>query len=415
VFRRIADGTETSVVLTYSQALAKSVVAAIYRNTDQDFPIDVVASPATNASGTALNLNSVNARRANDLLVGIPAATGNVLAGSWSFSGGLTSRVQDAGNPLSNIALADQPLTSTGLTGTRGSSTTQSGQLIGISLTLSPRPDVLYFHHDQQGSTRFLTDQFARVRATYNYDPYGRTVLATGTYGTPLRYTGEYTDSESGFSYLRARYYDPTTAQFLTRDPLGAITRSAYSYVYGDPLNAIDPSGLDCGWTDPIGCASDAASAVGGAVHTAANGVVDATNAALPVVHAVANGVALVASACAVVTSETIVGGVTCGAVALGAGGVSAATGGILYAEGRESGVGLTLDVGGLGLSGVGSLAELGAAAAEGIRGAAGNASFLGRASYELWDATANGLVFVSRALSVEGFGFGLYGSLCKP
>jgi RHS repeat-associated protein len=26
-------------------------------------------------------------------------------------------------------------------------------------------------------------------------------------------------DAESGLQYLRARYYDPATAQFLTRDP----------------------------------------------------------------------------------------------------------------------------------------------------------------------------------------------------
>jgi RHS repeat-associated protein len=44
------------------------------------------------------------------------------------------------------------------------------------------------------------------------------------------------------------RFYDPTTGQFLTRDPINAITRSAYGYVYGNPLNMVDPSGL-CGWT----------------------------------------------------------------------------------------------------------------------------------------------------------------------
>lgn len=41
-----------------------------------------------------------------------------------------------------------------------------------------------------------------------------------------------------------ARYYDPTTGQFLTRDPAEAITRSAYGYAYNNPLNLIDPTGL---------------------------------------------------------------------------------------------------------------------------------------------------------------------------
>lgn len=43
--------------------------------------------------------------------------------------------------------------------------------------------------------------------------------------------------------YLRARYYDPSTAQFLTLDPAIAATRSPYAYVAGNPLNATDPTG----------------------------------------------------------------------------------------------------------------------------------------------------------------------------
>jgi RHS repeat-associated protein len=53
-----------------------------------------------------------------------------------------------------------------------------------------------------------------------------------------------YTDPETGYIYLRARYYDPATAQFLTRDPLVAVTASAYGYVDNNPLNGTDPTGL---------------------------------------------------------------------------------------------------------------------------------------------------------------------------
>ncbi len=47
-----------------------------------------------------------------------------------------------------------------------------------------------------------------------------------------------------GRGYLNARYYDPGTGQFLTRDPIASATRSAYGYVHGNPLNASDPQGL---------------------------------------------------------------------------------------------------------------------------------------------------------------------------
>jgi RHS repeat-associated protein len=51
-------------------------------------------------------------------------------------------------------------------------------------------------------------------------------------------------DAETGVIYLRARYYDPATSQFLSRDPLVALTRAHYSYAAGNPLNQTDPSGL---------------------------------------------------------------------------------------------------------------------------------------------------------------------------
>lgn len=61
--------------------------------------------------------------------------------------------------------------------------------------------------------------------------------------GHQVRYAGEYTDP-TGYLYLRARYYDPATAQFLTRDPLEATTGNPYGYTDGNPLQYTDPLGL---------------------------------------------------------------------------------------------------------------------------------------------------------------------------
>ena len=41
------------------------------------------------------------------------------------------------------------------------------------------------------------------------------------------------------------RYYDPTTAQFLSVDPMVEATRQAYVYAGNDPVNYVDPSGED--------------------------------------------------------------------------------------------------------------------------------------------------------------------------
>ena len=103
---------------------------------------------------------------------------------------------------------------------------------------------VLYLHHDQQGSTRLLTSSTGTKEATFTYGPYGGLTGSTGTAATPLGYDGEYTSSDTGLIYLRARVYDPTTAQFVSVDPLVAATRAPYTYAGDNPLNRRDPRGL---------------------------------------------------------------------------------------------------------------------------------------------------------------------------
>ncbi len=84
-----------------------------------------------------------------------------------------------------------------------------------------------------------------------------------------LHFAGQYTDAETGFQYLRARYYDPATGQFLSRDPLAAITGSPYGYTGGDPLNGTDPAGL-WGW-NPISDVAQAWNDTGGKAVTFVN------------------------------------------------------------------------------------------------------------------------------------------------
>jgi len=58
-------------------------------------------------------------------------------------------------------------------------------------------------------------------------------------------FTGQRYESESGLLYLRARYYDPDSGRFLTKDPLGVSAGpNAYIYVGNSPINFTDPLGL---------------------------------------------------------------------------------------------------------------------------------------------------------------------------
>ncbi|MEV8443248.1 colicin E3/pyocin S6 family cytotoxin, partial [Actinosynnema sp. NPDC051121] len=164
-----------------------------------------------------------------------------------------------------------------------------------------------WFFHDQIGSTRALVNGSGTIVGKYGYTEYG-VASRTGTATTPLQYTGQYTDAETGFVYLRARYYDPATAQFLTVDPKVGETGTPYSYVGGDPLNDLDPTGL-CGFwcgaligaaivgtaacivLEPCGVIAGAAVTAGGAVAmTSATVVVPATVVGAAAVGGLAGG-----------------------------------------------------------------------------------------------------------------------------
>jgi RHS repeat-associated protein len=110
-----------------------------------------------------------------------------------------------------------------------------------------------YLHTDAIGSVVSTTDGTGTVTTEVDYDLYGvpRTVQGSDAVAAVCRfgYAGEYTDP-TGYLYLRARYYDPTTAQFLTVDPLVDSTGNPYGYTTGNPLQYVDPLGLRDGWYD---------------------------------------------------------------------------------------------------------------------------------------------------------------------
>ena len=64
----------------------------------------------------------------------------------------------------------------------------------------------------------------------------------------PSFYRGEQYDADLGLYYLRARYYNPNTGRFLSRDPEDGVptepaTLHKYDYAGSDPVNAMDSTG----------------------------------------------------------------------------------------------------------------------------------------------------------------------------
>jgi RHS repeat-associated protein len=129
-----------------------------------------------------------------------------------------------------------------------------------------------YLHHDQQGSIRLLTGSAGTSTGSVTFDAYGNKVESTGTI-SPLGYDGQYTNSDTGLIYLRARVYDPTTAQFLSVDPIEPITTAPYNYAGDNPTNAIDPTGLLCFSLSSSCLEEDAGEAVEASARVAATAV----------------------------------------------------------------------------------------------------------------------------------------------
>jgi RHS repeat-associated protein len=109
---------------------------------------------------------------------------------------------------------------------------------------------IMNYYRDQIGSVRMVTkyDTADNVITTVwkgDYTPYGE--ILTEDYGMnwlPLKTFAlhEY-DRETGLYYAQARWYDPETSQFVSED--GAQDGlNWYGYCGGDPLGAVDPSGL---------------------------------------------------------------------------------------------------------------------------------------------------------------------------
>jgi len=82
----------------------------------------------------------------------------------------------------------------------------------------------------------------------YLYDAYGNDINPPADPLSRLLYTGEPRDKETGFDYLDARYYAPTTGRFIRLDTFPGYNldpQSLHKYIYchNNPVNGTDPSG----------------------------------------------------------------------------------------------------------------------------------------------------------------------------
>ena len=98
---------------------------------------------------------------------------------------------------------------------------------------------------DAHGSTIALADAAGTLQTQYTYDPFGATTTTGQTNNNSFRYTGREADN-TGLQYNRARYYNPALGRFISEDPIGIGGGiDVYTYADDNPVQEVDPSGLD--------------------------------------------------------------------------------------------------------------------------------------------------------------------------
>ena len=105
---------------------------------------------------------------------------------------------------------------------------------------------IYYVHPDHLGTPRKITNPTGNT-LMWRWDPdtFG-SVAPTGSLTYNLRFSGQYSLSESGLYYNYFRDYDPQMGRYIESDPIGLRGGSyaTYSYVAGNPISRIDPLGL---------------------------------------------------------------------------------------------------------------------------------------------------------------------------
>jgi RHS repeat-associated protein len=118
---------------------------------------------------------------------------------------------------------------------------------IGALLYLKHNGDAYVPIYDANGNVVQYVDATGAIVASYVYDAFGRTLASAGSQAElfRFRFSTKYHDSESGLVYFGYRFYSPSLARWLTRDPLeeqGGL--NLYEFCGNDAIGQVDPYGL---------------------------------------------------------------------------------------------------------------------------------------------------------------------------
>jgi RHS repeat-associated protein len=100
---------------------------------------------------------------------------------------------------------------------------------------------------DHEGSVHDIANTSGTVLDHVTYDSYGDvTSESSPSSGDRFKFDGMAWDAAIGLYYDNARYFDPTSGEFVSQDPTGfsAADANLYRFIGDGPTDGIDPTGL---------------------------------------------------------------------------------------------------------------------------------------------------------------------------
>jgi RHS repeat-associated protein len=121
------------------------------------------------------------------------------------------------------------------------------GGLLMVSEISNSQISNYYPTYDGNGNVSEYLDSTGTVVAHYEYDPFGKTTVATGPKANNFahRFSTKPLDATTGLYYYGYRFYDPNSGRWPSRDPIGERGGlNLYGFVGNNAVNWVDVLGL---------------------------------------------------------------------------------------------------------------------------------------------------------------------------